>query len=87
MSSKTAIVYSQNHCAACITAKSILELNGYQVEERNISKSTDYKSELFTKVPGARSVPHIFIGDKHFANAAALREWFNVATTKGLVTK
>ena len=68
-----AIVYSQNNCPACTTAKHMLGAAGYLVEERNISGPMYSKQDLFDKVPDARSVPQIFIGEEHIKDLPTLK--------------
>ena len=60
-----AIVWSQDNCAYCDRAKKLLASKEYHVQERNISSGTWSKADLVRAVPGARSVPQIFIGDRY----------------------
>ena len=55
-----AIVWSNIGCTWCEKAKSLLEQKGIEYEERNLAK--DWKiQDLLEVVPGARSVPQIFV--------------------------
>tara|TARA_Y100000590_G_C15604048_1_gene971238 strand:- start:235 stop:462 length:228 start_codon:yes stop_codon:yes gene_type:complete len=59
-----AIVWSNIGCTWCEKAKSLLEQKGIEYEERNLAK--DWKiQDLLEVVPGARSVPQIFVDDKY----------------------
>ena len=63
---KTSIVYSQDNCAACISAKRLLLINGYEVEERKIGVGNKWtKQDLIDAVPDAKSVPQIFINGEY----------------------
>lgn len=69
-----AIVYSQLNCSWCDSAKSLLKAYDYEVEVRMIGEGGDYtKQDLIAAVPNARSVPQIFIGDKHIGGFQELR--------------
>ena len=59
-----AIVWSNVGCSWCEKAKGLLEQKGIEYEERNLAK--DWKiQDLLEVVPGARSVPQIFVDDKY----------------------
>ena len=55
-----AIVWSKDQCPYCVQAKALLESRGIEYEERNINNGWD-KDDLLTAVPGARTVPQIFV--------------------------
>ena len=56
----TAIVWSKDHCPFCDQAKNLLKLKGIEYEERNINSGWD-REDLLAAVPGARTVPQIFL--------------------------
>lgn len=62
---KFATVWGQDNCVYCDRAKAYLEKNGYTVHMRKIDGITITKEDLAREVPGARSVPQIFINDKY----------------------
>ena len=71
-----AIVWSNVGCHFCEMAKTLLKQKGIEYEERNIAK--DWKTEqLLEAVPNARTVPQIFINDKHIGGYDNLVEYFN----------
>lgn len=75
--SPKAIVYSQDNCQACETAKTLLKQQGVQVEERKLSQSGPWtKKTLLEHVPTARSVPQIILGDKHVGGLPELQKLF-----------
>lgn len=63
---KTSIVYSQDYCSACTAAKRLLQLKGYEVEERKIGHGHKWtKKDLLDAVPDAKSVPQIFVDGEY----------------------
>jgi glutaredoxin len=58
------VVFSQNNCPACISAKQLLEARGLMFTERNLSTDPNAKADLQKSAPGARTVPQIIIGNK-----------------------
>ena len=70
---KTSIVYSQEYCTACIAAKRLLHIHGYEVEERKIGDGFT-REDLLEAVPTARTVPQIFLDDKLIGGFTELRQ-------------
>lgn len=70
----SSIVYSQDNCQGCKTAKALLLQKGYVVEERKIGGGWT-KKQLFDHVPDARSVPQIFINDQYIGGLKELQEY------------
>mgnify|MGYP003323013038 FL=1 len=58
-----AIVWSKYHCPYCDQAKALLKQRGIPFEEKKIGDGYT-KEELLEAVPGARTVPQIFLDDK-----------------------
>lgn len=68
-----AIVWSKHQCPYCDQAKALLKQKGIEFEERNIM--TDWtKEQLLEAVPGARTVPQIFLDDKLIGGFTELRK-------------
>ena len=74
MSTNYSVVYSQPNCVGCTAAKTILRQAGHQVQEKCL---TEYKDELLALVPGAKSVPQIFINDKYIGGLTELRQYIH----------
>jgi glutaredoxin len=55
-----AVVWSKNNCAYCTQAKQLLQAKSIEVTEHNID-STASLADLQQAVPGARTMPQIFI--------------------------
>jgi glutaredoxin len=73
-----ATVWSKHHCPYCDQAKALLKQKGIEFEERKVGDGFT-KEDLLEAVPGARTVPQIFLDEKliggftelkaHLANA------------------
>ena len=71
-----AIVWSKYHCPYCDQAKTLLAVNGYEIEERKIGDGFT-KEELLESVPAARSVPQIFVNDEYIGGYTDLVKFLN----------
>jgi len=71
-----AIVWSKYHCPYCDQAKTLLAVNGYEIEERKIGDGFT-KEELLESVPTARSVPQIFVNDEYIGGYTDLVKFLN----------
>jgi len=67
-----ATVWSKYHCPYCDQAKALLKSKGIQFEEKKIGDGYT-KEELLEAVPGARTVPQIFLDDKLIGGFTELR--------------
>ena len=71
-----AIIWTNLGCHFCDMAKTLLKQKEIEYEERNLAK--DWKvQDLLEAVPNARSVPQIFIDDKHIGGYKELQEKLN----------
>ena len=70
-----AIVWSRDNCTFCVQAKALLTQKGIEFEERNIS--ADYtKDQLLEAVPGAQTIPQIFLDGEYVGGFKELRARF-----------
>ena len=69
-----AIVWSNAGCSYCEQAKNLLQSKNIEVEERNIAHGTWTVQQLQEAVPGARTVPQIFVDDKYVGGFSELKE-------------
>ena len=74
-----AIVWSKDQCPYCDQAKNLLKLKGIEYEERNIHDGWD-KEDLLAAVPGARTVPQIFLDDQLIGGFNELRKHLSTET-------
>lgn len=62
---KNITIYSTTHCPYCIKAKALLDRKNLSYEEIDVTGDDEARTELIKKANGLRTVPQIFIGDKH----------------------
>ena len=74
-----AIVWSKNQCPYCDQAKNLLKMKGIDYEERNINNGWD-REDLLAAVPGARSVPQIFLGEEYVGGFTELKKKLTEST-------
>ena len=74
-----AIVWSKNQCPYCDQAKNLLKMKGIEYEERNINNGWD-KEDLLSVVPGARTVPQIFLDEELVGGFTELKKRLTDAT-------
>ncbi|WP_415756947.1 glutaredoxin 3 [Pseudomonas sp. LT1P18] len=60
----TVTLYTTDTCPYCRSAKSLLASKGVTMQEINIQREPDKLEEMLNR-SGRRSVPQIFIGDRH----------------------
>ena len=79
INSNEAIVWSQYHCVYCDRAKTLLTAKGIEYHERIIGMDEGNwtKEALMKAVPGARSIPQIFMGNKYIGGYAELVQYLN----------
>ena len=58
-------IYTTPICPYCVRAKSLLKKKGAPFEEIDVFMDADARQEMEDKSQGRRSVPQIFIGEKH----------------------
>ena len=68
-----ATIWSKYHCPYCDQAKALLQQKGIQFEEKKIGDGYT-REELLEAVPGARTVPQIFLDDKLIGGFTELRK-------------
>jgi glutaredoxin 3 len=71
---KSAEVWSQTNCPACIEAKRLLDVLGVSIDERMLGINGYTKKDLIEKVPNARSVPQIFLDGKYIGGLLELKQ-------------
>ena len=67
------VIYSKPNCPFCTKAKDWFRTHGFTYTE-NVLYTEDQMLALFQKIPGARSVPQIFIDDKLIGTYDDLKE-------------
>ncbi len=70
-----AVVWSKYHCPFCDQAKALLTQKGIEFEDRKIGDGYT-REELLEAVPGARTVPQIFLDEKLVGGFTELKKYF-----------
>lgn len=58
-------VYSGGFCPYCVRAKSLLKQRGLEFTEYDVQSEPEKRVEMLERARGARSIPQIFINDRH----------------------
>ena len=59
------VVYSSRFCPYCHAAKRLLSARGVAFEEIDVDLQPERRAEMSERAGGRRTVPQIFIGDRH----------------------
>jgi glutaredoxin 3 len=59
------VVYSGSHCSSCVRAKRLLEAKGVAYTEINVEESLEARAQMQQRSGGRRTIPQIFVGDRH----------------------
>lgn len=65
MSSPEIVMYSTAYCGYCQRARSLLERKGAPLREIKIDEDANERDVMLKRSGGRRTVPQIFIGDRH----------------------
>jgi glutaredoxin 3 len=63
--SSDVIVYSTGWCPYCVRAKALLERKGVPFREIRVDEDPAERETMLERSRGQRTVPQIFIGDRH----------------------
>ncbi|MBL4720545.1 MAG: glutaredoxin 3 [Alphaproteobacteria bacterium] len=58
-------IYSSPFCGFCFRAKDLLNKKGVAFEEIDVMMNPSRKAEMLQRSNGGRTVPQIFINDRH----------------------
>lgn len=59
------VMYSTDWCGYCQRARNLFQLKGVAVREVNIDEDQRQRAIMLERSGGRRTVPQIFIGDRH----------------------
>ncbi|MBA3564459.1 MAG: glutaredoxin 3 [Gammaproteobacteria bacterium] len=65
-------MYASAWCGYCARARALLERKGIRFDEIRVDGNREARREMET-LSGRRSVPQIFIGDRHVGGSAELQ--------------
>jgi len=71
-----AVIYTKSACPFCVSAKQLLEMKNIPYTEINIESEGNLKV-LMEVVPGAKTVPQIFIDNEYVGGFKQLKERFD----------
>lgn len=58
-------IYTSPFCGYCHAAKRLLTEKGVSYVEIDVMRNPDRKPEMIQRANGGRTVPQIFVGDRH----------------------
>jgi len=58
-------VYSGDYCPYCSRAKALLKQRDIEFTEYNVQNEPKRRQEMATRALGVRTIPQIFINDRH----------------------
>ncbi|MFL6551090.1 MAG: glutaredoxin 3 [Povalibacter sp.] len=64
MAAAEVVMYSTSYCGYCMRARSLLERKGVPIQEIKVDEDMRER-EAMMKRSGRRTVPQIFIGERH----------------------
>lgn len=67
-------IYEKDYCPYCKRAKKLLDQKSVKYSEIDISDSKELLEEMLRESGGRKSVPQIFIGEKHIGGCDDLYE-------------
>lgn len=65
-------IYTKFACGYCSRAKSLLDKKGVDYNEYDITMGGEKRDEMQQRAPTARTVPQIFIGERHVGGSDEL---------------
>ena len=70
---KKVVIYTGDLCIHCDWAIDLLNRKNIEFTEYNIAKDITKREEMLKKSNGARTIPQIFIGEKHVGGYVELK--------------
>ncbi len=68
------LMYTTRVCPYCQMALHLLEKKGVEVEKVRVDEDAARRREMKERLPGATTVPQIFIGDRHIGGYRELAQ-------------
>ena len=68
------VIYTQDRCVHCNSAKREFETRGWEYTSHNITEINNFNN-LQELLPGIRTVPQIWIDDNYIGGYNNLKEW------------
>jgi glutaredoxin 3 len=80
-------IYTTPMCPYCVRAKALFAKKGVPFEEVDVYMDGDARKEMQSKAVGARTVPQIFIGERHVGGCDDLYELDRVGELDALLAE
>ena len=58
-------IYTTRFCGFCVAAKRLLTQKGVSFSEIDVGRDPTLRAEMMQRAQGRRTVPQIFIGERH----------------------
>ena len=68
------VIYTQDRCVHCNSAKREFETRGWEYTSHNITEINNFNN-LQELLPGIRTIPQIWIDDNYIGGYNNLKEW------------
>ena len=81
------VIYTGPNCNYCSAAKHLLSKKKVGYEEIDIGNDSEKREEMIKKSNGAKTVPQIFIGEKHVGGYVDLKALENKGELDTLLRK
>lgn len=85
MAGPSVTIYTKFGCGFCSRAKRLLDGKGVEYIEHDISMGGTKRDEMMARAPMARTVPQIFIGDRHVGGSDELAALERAGTLDALL--
>jgi glutaredoxin 3 len=86
MSSATIVMYTTNWCPYCERARRLLKSKGASFEEIDVESAAEKRAEMLAR-SGRRSVPQIFIGERHVGGSDDLAALNDAGELDALISR
>ena len=70
---KKVVIYTGDLCVHCDWAIDLLNRKKIEFTEYNVAKDSSKRNEMFKKSNGAKTIPQIFIGQRHVGGNTELQ--------------
>lgn len=87
MSTPDIVMYSTNFCGYCQRARNLFERKGATVREIKIDEDAGERDVMLKRTGGRRTVPQIFIGERHVGGYDDLAALDRAGELDGLLGK
>lgn len=80
-------IYSSHYCGYCVRAKALLDRKAVPYVEYYIDDQPELRPTMVERAGGSRSVPQIFINDRHIGGYSELAHLERSGQLDGLLSK